>query len=71
MKTVEKFIIAVVVIFLISIAYEGLRFWREKLYNDYANENAVLCSSIKASTSELTTEDNKLSVNKKSIRYVI
>lgn len=69
MKTVEEFIIAVVVIFLISIAYEGLKFWREKLYNDYASENTVACSSIKASTSELT-EDNKLSANKKSIRYV-
>lgn len=62
---------AAVVIFLISIAYEGLKFWREKLYNDHATENAALCSSIKASRSELTCEANKQKINKKSIRYVI
>ncbi|XP_037029493.1 high affinity copper uptake protein 1-like [Bradysia coprophila] len=66
-KTVEEFVSAVVVIFLISIAYEGLKFWREKLYSDYAAETATACSSIKASTSQLTSAHNKRSVNKKSI----
>lgn len=66
--TAGEFASAVVVIFLVSIGYEGLKFWREKLYNDYASETATVCSSIKASTSELTC--NKQSVNKKSIRYV-
>lgn len=70
MKNVEEFAFAVVVIFLISIGYEGLKFWREKLYSDYASETATVCSSIKASTSELTSDDNKQNVNKKSIRYV-
>lgn len=69
-KNVEEFAFAVVVIFLISIGYEGLKFWREKLYSDYASETATVCSSIKASTSELTSDDNKQNVNKKSIRYV-
>lgn len=68
---VEEFASAVVVVFIVSIAYEGLKFWREKLYSDYASETATVCSSIKASTSELTSEDNKhQSVNKKSLRYV-
>lgn len=51
----EEFASAVTVIFLISIAYEGLTFWREKFYNDYASETATVCSSIKMSTSELTS----------------
>lgn len=68
-RTAGEFASAVVVIFLISIAYEGLKFWREKLYNDYATETATVCSSIKASTSELTS--NKQSGNKKSIRELL
>lgn len=70
MKTVEEFVSAVAIIFLISIGYEGLKFWREKLYSDYAAETVTGCSSIKASTSELTSEHNNPSLNKKSVRYV-
>jgi len=40
-----ELVLAFVIIFLISIAYEGVKFWREKLYNDYIKENAVSCSS--------------------------
>lgn len=68
MKTVEEFVSAVVVIFLISIGYEGLKFWREKLYSDYAAETATVCSSIKAITPGLTSGHNNRSVNKKSFR---
>ncbi|KAJ6639817.1 High affinity copper uptake protein 1 [Pseudolycoriella hygida] len=70
-KTVEQFVAAVLVIFLISIGYEGLKFWREKLFNDYVAETATVCSSIKASTSELTSEQNKRNPNKTSIRQFI
>lgn len=65
-KTVEGFVWAVVAIFLISIAYEGLKFWREKLYSDYAAETATACSSIKAGAS---ATHNKQSVNRKSLGY--
>lgn len=38
-------VLAIIIIFLISIAYEGVKFWREKLYNEYIKETAVSCSS--------------------------
>jgi len=63
-KTVEEFLSAIVVIFLISIGYEGLKFWREKLFNDYRSETATVCGNGKASTSELTCEQNKQSANR-------
>lgn len=55
----EEFGVAVVVIFVIAIAYEGLRFWREKLHNDYTNQNASSCSNSK----------DGASANRKTIRY--
>ncbi|XP_037039236.1 high affinity copper uptake protein 1-like [Bradysia coprophila] len=43
----EEFAVAFLVIFVISIAYEGLRFWREKLYNDYQAQQQITCSNPK------------------------
>ncbi|KAG4078259.1 hypothetical protein HA402_012969 [Bradysia odoriphaga] len=43
----EEFAIAALVIFVISIAYEGLRFWREKMYNDYQAQQQKTCSNPK------------------------
>ena len=62
-KTVEEFILALVLIFIVSVAYEGLKFWREKLYNDYCTDAAILNSSTKTSTSESTNNQTQ----KKSI----
>ncbi|KAJ6636838.1 High affinity copper uptake protein 1 [Pseudolycoriella hygida] len=45
--TAEEFALAVLVIFVFAIAYEGLRFWREKMYNDYMNQTSS-CSSKEA-----------------------
>lgn len=57
-NTAEGFVSAAFVIFLVAIAYEGLKFWREKLYSDYACQTSICSSSIKASTSELIYVQN-------------
>lgn len=44
-----EIVLAFVIIFLVSIGYEGVKFWREKLYNDYTKETAISCSSKEAS----------------------
>lgn len=59
--TGEQFASAAVIIFIIAIAYEGLRFWREKLHNDYTTQNAQSCQS--------STKDGPPA--RKTIRYTM
>lgn len=45
--TADQFAGAFIIIFLIAICYEALRFWREKLYNDYQAQQQITCSNPK------------------------
>lgn len=47
MTTGDQFAVAAIIIFLIAVAYEGLRFWREKLYNDYQAQQQITCANPK------------------------
>lgn len=47
MTTADQFAGAFIIIFLIAICYEALRFWREKLYNDYQAQQQITCSNPK------------------------
>lgn len=54
------FVLSAIGIFFITVAYEGLKYWREKLYADN------VCVSDKSSESNLTN-----SLPKKTIRYEV
>jgi len=56
-----EFALAAAVIFIIAISYEGLRFWREKLYNDYTRQQTSSCLDPKEGTS----------TNRKAIRQLL
>lgn len=58
-KSIEAFALSTFAIFLFTIAYEGLKYYREKLYSDNAK-----------SIANFSSKDNLTDPPPKSIRYV-